>query len=341
MIGHRLRKIPIRDGSQGIPQEQQMNIDDSPSGKLKMLAQQAHDFGKLKLDDPSSMTEFSDKASRVFPHLALAARELPGETYGHLMHVAQMSYSWGQCGRPAYQLTHGLAAALMLTDPPPMQPGERLELPARTFCIMLPEGIVPVFNKGVQGWADLIWVNASKNVHVESGQEEEFFRWLVEWRSVSVWRDRKPEHLYDEEDERKLEIEGAELVAEDDLCLWSGLKLVRNLCSWLQATDALQNYKRPVAKKRKKSKHKAPKARVYQLGREVKVSPELREMASEIALGKSKHAREGWKLRAQHLVRGHWRNQAHGPQRSLRKLIWIEPHTRGPSGEEAWGEVLG
>lgn len=29
-------------------------------------------------------------------------------------------------------------------------------------------------------------------------------------------------------------------------------------------------------------------------------------------------------------VRGHWRNQAHGPGRSERKLIFIEPHWRGP-----------
>jgi hypothetical protein len=26
-----------------------------------------------------------------------------------------------------------------------------------------------------------------------------------------------------------------------------------------------------------------------------------------------------------HLRRGHWRNQAHGPGRSLRTLKWIEP----------------
>lgn len=323
-------------------------VDDSPSGKLKMLAQQAHDFGKLKLEDPASMTEFADKARRVFPHLAMAERELPAETYGHLMHVAQMSYSWGQCGRPAYQLTHSLAAALMLTEPPPMQEGEILELPARTFCLILPPGIVPVFKKGTQEWADLVWVNQSKNVHVGSEEEEDFFRWLVECRSVSVWRDRKPSDLYNQDDERQTMIEGAELVPEDDVCLWNGLKLVRNFCSWLQATDALKNYQgqsRQSKRKKKKSsskvKFKKPRAKVYQLGRGVEVSQELREMASEIALGRSKHAREGWKLRAQHLVRGHWRNQAHGPQRSMRKLIWIEPHTRGPSQEEAWDQVLG
>lgn len=35
----------------------------------------------------------------------------------------------------------------------------------------------------------------------------------------------------------------------------------------------------------------------------------------------------------QFLVRGHWRQQAHGPGHSLRKPIWIEPFWKGP--EEA------
>ena len=30
-----------------------------------------------------------------------------------------------------------------------------------------------------------------------------------------------------------------------------------------------------------------------------------------------------------HAVRGHWRNQAHGPKRALRKAMWIKPHYRG------------
>lgn len=37
------------------------------------------------------------------------------------------------------------------------------------------------------------------------------------------------------------------------------------------------------------------------------------------------------------LVRGHFRRQAYGPERALRKVIWIEPHIRLPTGEEAPG----
>lgn len=39
--------------------------------------------------------------------------------------------------------------------------------------------------------------------------------------------------------------------------------------------------------------------------------------------------RPGSPLLVRTLVEGHWRNQAYGPQHSLRKLIWIEPFWRG------------
>ena len=34
------------------------------------------------------------------------------------------------------------------------------------------------------------------------------------------------------------------------------------------------------------------------------------------------------------LVRGHWKNQAHGPGMTLRKLIHVEPYWRGPEMAE-------
>lgn len=37
------------------------------------------------------------------------------------------------------------------------------------------------------------------------------------------------------------------------------------------------------------------------------------------------------------LVRGHWRSQAHGPKHTLRKVIWIRPHTRGGEADQVLG----
>lgn len=38
----------------------------------------------------------------------------------------------------------------------------------------------------------------------------------------------------------------------------------------------------------------------------------------------------GSPLTVRYSVRGHWRNQPHGPARSLRKLMWIQPYWKGP-----------
>ena len=87
-------------------------------------------------------------------------------------------------------------------------------------------------------------------------------------------------------------------------------------------------------------KDQGPKPRVIKLGQGVKLGPELRRMAAEVALGQSKGAKEGWRLRAKHVVVGHWKMQAYGEGRKLRKRIWVEPYWRGPEGDQAWAEVL-
>lgn len=41
-----------------------------------------------------------------------------------------------------------------------------------------------------------------------------------------------------------------------------------------------------------------------------------------------------WEMSYKTVVRGHWRSQAHGPGRTLRRPQWIQPHTRGPDFSE-------
>lgn len=49
-----------------------------------------------------------------------------------------------------------------------------------------------------------------------------------------------------------------------------------------------------------------------------------------IILGRSIARRGGWELMVRVQVRGHWRNQPHGPGRMYRRLQWIEPYWKGP-----------
>lgn len=62
--------------------------------------------------------------------------------------------------------------------------------------------------------------------------------------------------------------------------------------------------------------------KIFVVGTEVAVDLELKEMVRT-------EGTSGFKLAYRTLVRGHYRNQAHGPQRTLRTRKWIEPHVRG------------
>jgi hypothetical protein len=64
----------------------------------------------------------------------------------------------------------------------------------------------------------------------------------------------------------------------------------------------------------------------------------------EAHAGVSPHASDDVRREHTHswIVQGHWRNQAHGPHHSLRRLQWIAPHTKGhgelitPTVVNAW-----
>jgi hypothetical protein len=64
---------------------------------------------------------------------------------------------------------------------------------------------------------------------------------------------------------------------------------------------------------------------LYDVGRTVKLDGGLRK-----ALLESAGDRERWHVSQRFVVRGHWRNQAYGEGRQLRRRQWIEPHWKGP-----------
>lgn len=68
---------------------------------------------------------------------------------------------------------------------------------------------------------------------------------------------------------------------------------------------------------------------LWDVGRTVRIDPQLVRLARggsrEIAL----------RIKHRHIVRGHYRDQPHGPGRSERKRIWIAPFWKGPEGGAA------
>jgi hypothetical protein len=236
---------------------------------------------------------------------------------------------WAACGCNQFSLTPNLAAALMLTEVPEVEPGE-LQFPYPCFAISIPSGVVPFFvgkeGESRQEWADTLWVE------VEGGR----ILWVARWRALEA-------HRYTSADFTTLALPGEESAPEDEITLDASMRVIRNFLLWLNAEGGMRA-QRPVkvppklAEKRQRSGEEWP--RQWEFGKSVVLAPELRRSAAEIALGRSRrHAVDGWKVRARFTVRGHWRNQAHGPGRSLRMRKWIAPFWKGPSEKEAWAHI--
>jgi hypothetical protein len=63
----------------------------------------------------------------------------------------------------------------------------------------------------------------------------------------------------------------------------------------------------------------------FRVGRPIKLDGRLKAAIKEGLGGGA-----SWKLESRFVVRGHWRNQAYGPQFSLHRQKWIEPYYKGP-----------
>lgn len=264
------------------------------------------------------------------------------------VHALHCMGRWAQYGFNVFELSPDLAAGFLLTDPAPVE-GE-LKLPFPCFFIRLPPGIVPIFVHGQQHWAEGLWCHRFTAHHHTAGDDTPFFRWIIEWKSVSLWTDRLPTELEgcDEDNYTQIWEGDPPFVPEDSISLDRSLRIIKNLLSWLDATGGLEQQARPQPPH---VKRKASKARqqdldagtwphVWIFGKDVKLRPELRRMAQEFALAQSaQHNRPGWKLRARLVIRGHFKQQAYGEGKLLRRRIWVEPYWRGPEGAAAWAHL--
>ena len=233
---------------------------------------------------------------------------------------------WTRTGHNVFELTHALAVGLALTDPPD-DAVESSPLPYPAMVFRLPPGVLP-FRGSSDGAAEQLWVDTL---------------WVVEYESEADEGDSKPSLVTVRQREIVVLHGGAaedgDPAADGTLRLY-GSEAARNIVSnfllWLEATGGQRAHKQDkvpprLAAKRERSGETWPREWVF--GREVKIAPEMKRAAAE---GRSV---SGWKVRARFIVRGHWRNQAHGPRRAERTRRWIQPHWRGPVGEAAWSHL--
>ena len=222
------------------------------------------------------------------------------------------SLAWAHAGYNVFELSNDFVAAMLLTDPRAID-FDALRPPFAGILITIPAG----FATGIEGlpytkihlsFVDESWGlfafdgNHVLDMHVAEGQH-------MCWDLF--------DHLNPADAECK--IEGADAAAMRTI-----RQIVFGMLAYVTSVDrAIELRPEPSKKKRGKDDCRV-RPRVHDVGRNVKIDPVLvkyaREGAREVA----------FRLKHRHIVRGHYRNQAHGPGMRDRKNIWIEPYWKGP-----------
>ncbi len=258
--------------------------------------------------------------------------------HGHTMHFP---FRFARSGFNVFNLTHGLAAGLLLTEEPVLKPQEEVKLPFPAFIVLPPPDIVPMFVDGKQYWGDMIMVYRFNSVYALTKEVRPFIRWTVMWRSLSLWQDRDAFDVQRADDENFYnvpELGDPPPVDEDRISLRTARHLWHNLGYWLDASGGTAALS-PEGRPRMKKGQPVTWPTTWVVSRDVKIDRPLRDLAKEVALGQTKHAVKGWSLRLKHVVRGHWKLQPYGSHLGHRKRIWVEPYIRGPEGAEAWSHM--
>lgn len=278
---------------------------------------------------------------------------------------------WCQAGAPTFQLTHSLAAALTMTQSDALTWGDfRLPHDAMLITLPYPDGPITMFDADGETVIPARWIILHRHTkHADHdrqaindgyGEAVERSRDSGDLTAVgeflSACRERPSNRtriLYRLVAESGISVFGSciegdpehpitdwlrRLIAESDLPLeldryaaQATTRLVANLCVYLTSERGEKEWD-PKAPKRS-NRHGQPMPTVHNVGSAIKLPKGLRE-AARAYCQKGKRP-EAWKLQSRYTVRGHWRRQAHGEKRSLRRLMWIEPHWKGPEAAES------
>lgn len=233
--------------------------------------------------------------------------------------ICLLSYMWAHYGLKEVQVGHKMAAALMSTTIAPSVL-ETIRPPWPTMRINVPNGMLKI--DGKDGPEDLLFVLVA---HTEKGWTysavagDDTGLWGINLPADQVtkakWGD-SPDHVHSELYPKLSSLDDRALVL-----LW---RYVFGICLLMQDNS---NYKVPKEGGRKKKnsrQSKEPTVRVYVIAQ--KPSYDCRESVRQYLLGSRPHGPQT----VQCLVAGHFKQQVHGPQKTLRKTIWVEPYWRGP-----------
>ena len=274
--------------------------------------------------------------------------------------LGRWSLAWARHGYNVFDLSADFTAAMLLTDPRELDIAS-VRLPFRGILMMIPGG----FAQGAEGGdytkihiteiprADITVLGVANEVTAillkqDPAVARQFIadgRRELDNKPKSLVTENKPDpddtaihiyatdgaHVLDTLIERKGLTWNAFDALPDDVCSDHD-KVARQtlrqiVFSTLAYASSVERAMEPaVVDRPKRSKSDdGPKARRWDVGRTIRIDPHLvraaRTGSREVAL----------RLKYRHIVRGHYRNQAHGIRHRDRKQIWIMPFWKGPT----------
>ena len=236
---------------------------------------------------------------------------------------------WYEQGCPVVQISsHSYGSALGGTSIPG---NADVRPPWRSFMIDLPNGTIPA-----DGGGDI----RSLLVHYYTSPSSPEPRWTVlllprnpgtpllrtEGRTLKELADGDLDR--DDGSETLPTVINMDVTSEDERQLRVCSRIAISTCLAMSDPTAVRatvsaKLSRVIQQKRLQSE---PACRVFLLGRPVKID------VSEAIRSYVLHGSRGsGPITVQFMVRGHWRDQACGPNMTEHRRIWIEPHWKGPA----------
>lgn len=230
--------------------------------------------------------------------------------------------AWARGGYNVFDLSPDFVAAMLLTDPSEIDLPS-IKLPFAGMLFMIPDR----FATGVEG-------TSYTKVHVVEMDDSR----LYDDAAVPEDGEKRPAiAIYATDGTRILstvapradlswavleELPGDDDVDADREARRTIQRVVLGAIAYATAVDRAITERFPGQSKRRRDP--ATAITHWTIGRTIKIDPELvrvaRGGAREIA----------FRIKSRFVVRGHYRNQAHGPNRSLRTMKWIPPFFKGP-----------
>ena len=347
-----------------------MKLDDTRDLMKRVRAAEAEPGSEAHKTFAKEMAKFRALKKQTYEEFTLAMTDILAEAFKDLPQPPEVlisvmrdmvpymvgSAQWADLGFPVVNLTHDFYRAIAVTDFGDVG-DEPVQLPFPAMLFRLPESLrgsessLPMFlypvptNKAKPGYggfnsglgtmlltADEIDFAATRmtiKAEPNEGDERQAF---TQWTNGIPFAEFLGDKVYSMEELSPIEKKATEVIGTemDPSLTKRARRVVGNTLLYINSNGGLPTEKRVGPEVPVEREHKTePRFRV---GRPIKLDGRLKA-AIKGGLGNG----QSWKLECRFVVRGHWRNQAYGPQHSLRLKKWIAPYWKGP---ETVGEAL-